>query len=122
MTILRRVADRDRRRLRHRVRRSRCCTSSYRLRPGRPRPAGPPQAIADFNRATATTGRSSHQFLNYVSQTLHGNFGYSYKLNQSVNVAFKANAGVAPSCPGTSLVLAVVIAIPLGIFQAIKRN
>jgi peptide/nickel transport system permease protein len=81
-----------------------------------------PQAIAAFNRDNGFDRSVWAQFLTYVNHTIHGNFGYSYKLNQSVNSLFKENAGRSALLSGVSLVLAVVIAVPLGIAQAVKRN
>jgi peptide/nickel transport system permease protein len=81
-----------------------------------------PQSIAAFNRDHGFDRSVQRQFLTYVNQTIHGNFGFSYKLNQSVNSLFKENAGRSALLSGVSLVLAVVIAIPLGIAQAVKRN
>jgi peptide/nickel transport system permease protein len=62
------------------------------------------------------------QFLSYLNQVIHGNLGYSYKLNQSVVDLLREKAPLSAFVSGTSLVLAVVIAIPLGIFQAVRRN
>jgi peptide/nickel transport system permease protein len=81
-----------------------------------------PQAIAAFNRDHGFDRSVERQFLTYVNQTFHGNFGHSYKLNQSVNSLFKANAGRSALLSGVSLLLAIVVAIPLGIAQAVKRN
>jgi peptide/nickel transport system permease protein len=81
-----------------------------------------PQAIAAFNRVNGYDRPVIHQFFAYVNQTLHGNFGFSYKLNQSVNSLFKENIGRSALLSGTSLVLSVAIAVPLGLSQAIKRN
>jgi len=53
---------------------------------------------------------------------LHGNFGYSYKDNQSVAALFEERWARSLYLSGISLVLAVLIAVPLGIFQAIRRN
>jgi peptide/nickel transport system permease protein len=82
----------------------------------------PPAAIAGFNRAHGYDQPFLRQFVTYVNQTLHGNLGYSYKLNQSVSALFKENAGRSALLSGISLFLAVVIAVPLGIYQAVKRN
>jgi peptide/nickel transport system permease protein len=81
-----------------------------------------PAAIAGFNHANGYDLPFFRQFLRYCNETLHGNLGYSYKLNQSVSALFKENAGRSALLSGTSLFLAVVIAIPLGIYQAVKRN
>jgi peptide/nickel transport system permease protein len=62
------------------------------------------------------------QFLTYMNNVLHGNLGFSDKYNQSVTALFKENIGRSALLSGTSLVLAVLIALPLGIFQAVRRN
>jgi peptide/nickel transport system permease protein len=62
------------------------------------------------------------QYLSYIGNVLHGNFGYSYKVNQSVTALFQERWARSAYLSGISLVLAVVIAVPLGIYQAVKRN
>jgi peptide/nickel transport system permease protein len=82
----------------------------------------PPAAIAGFNHLHGYDQPFLRQFVTYVNQTIHLNFGYSYKLNQSVTDLFKENAARSAYLSGVSVFLAVVIAMPLGIFQAIRRN
>ena len=62
------------------------------------------------------------QFFTYLGHLLHLNFGYSYKLSQSVSALFKENAGRSAYLTLAALILSLVIAIPLGIAQAVKRN
>src|SRR6201981_1835580 len=62
------------------------------------------------------------QYLRYMNQLLHGNLGYSYKLNQSVAALFRERWLRSAYLSGITLFLSVVIAIPLGIYQAVKRN
>jgi peptide/nickel transport system permease protein len=62
------------------------------------------------------------QFLTYLGNLAHLNFGYSYKLSQSVSALFKENAGRSAYLTGAALILSLVIAIPLGIAQAVRRN
>jgi peptide/nickel transport system permease protein len=62
------------------------------------------------------------QYLSYIGNVLHGNFGYSYKVNQSVTALFQERWARSAYLSGISLVLAVLIAVPLGIYQAVKRN
>jgi peptide/nickel transport system permease protein len=62
------------------------------------------------------------QYLKYIKQLLHGNLGYSYAENQSVNSLFAERLARSAYLSGISLLLAIVIALPLGIFQAVKRN
>ena len=62
------------------------------------------------------------QYLRYMNQLLHGNLGYSYKLNQSVTSLFQERWLRSAYLSGITLFLSVVIAVPLGIYQAIRRN
>src|SRR5271169_7107359 len=62
-----------------------------------------PAAIAGFNHANGYDLPFFRQFLRYCNETLHGNLGYSYKLNQSVSALFKENAGRSALLSGTSL-------------------
>jgi len=62
------------------------------------------------------------QYLRYLNQLLHGNLGYSFKLNQSVAALFHERWERSAYLSGITLLLSVVIAIPLGIYQAIRRN
>jgi peptide/nickel transport system permease protein len=62
------------------------------------------------------------QYLRYIDQLLHGNLGYSYKLNQSVASLFRERWLRSAYLSGVTLFLSVVIAIPVGIYQAVRRN
>jgi peptide/nickel transport system permease protein len=62
------------------------------------------------------------QYLRYIGNLLQGNLGYSYKLNQSVTALLGEVWARSAWLSGASLVLSVVIAIPLGVYQAVRRN
>ena len=62
------------------------------------------------------------QYLTYMGHLVHGNLGYSFKVNQSVAALFQERWARSAYLSGMSLLLAVLIAIPLGIYQAVKRN
>jgi peptide/nickel transport system permease protein len=81
-----------------------------------------PKAVAAFNRANGYDDPLVVQYWHYLVQLLHGNLGYSYKLNQSVTAVLGENALRSLYLSGLSLVLAVGIAVPLGIYQAVHRN
>jgi peptide/nickel transport system permease protein len=81
-----------------------------------------PQAVAAYNKANGYDNPLYQQYWDYVVQLLHGNLGYSQKLNQSVDSLLKENTLRSVYLSGVSLVIAIAIAIPLGIYQAIKRN
>jgi peptide/nickel transport system permease protein len=81
-----------------------------------------PAAIAAWNKQHGYDRSEAAQFSSYLGHLAQGNFGYSYKLSQSVAALFKENAGRTAYLSGAALVLALLIAIPLGIYQAVKRN
>lgn len=62
------------------------------------------------------------QIASYVWDIVQFKFGYSYKQGQSVGALLNENAGRTAYLSGAALVLALLIAIPLGIVQAVKRN
>lgn len=62
------------------------------------------------------------QYLSYMNGLLHGNLGYSYSDNQTVASLFAERLARSIYLSGISLLLAILIALPLGIFQAAKRN
>jgi peptide/nickel transport system permease protein len=80
------------------------------------------QAVASWNRVHGFDRPWPAQFLTYLGQVSHGNFGFSYKAGQSVSALFKENAGRSAYLSGAALVLALLVAVPLGIAQAVKRN
>lgn len=80
------------------------------------------QAIVSWNQQHGYDRSEIAQFWSYFTSLLHLDFGYSYKLNQSVNALFKEDLGRSVYLSLVSLVLAIAIAIPLGILQAVKRN
>ena len=79
-------------------------------------------SIAQWNRQHGFDDPWFVQYLRYMDQLLHGNLGYSYKLNQSVTALFRERWLRSAYLSGITLFLSVVIAIPLGIYQAIRRN
>jgi peptide/nickel transport system permease protein len=79
-------------------------------------------AIESWNRSHGFSGSVFAQYWHYVDGVLHGNLGYSYKANQTVAALFQERWARSLYLVGVSTVLAVVIAIPLGIYQAVKRN
>jgi peptide/nickel transport system permease protein len=62
------------------------------------------------------------QYLSFLNQIIHGNLGYSFKQNMSVDAIVSHDLPNDILLVGTSLVLALLIAIPLGMVQAVRRN
>ncbi|TYB69285.1 ABC transporter permease [Nonomuraea sp. PA05] len=80
------------------------------------------EAVAAFDREHGYDRSVIVQYLSYLGGLLQGDLGYSYKLNQSVNALLAENAGRTAMLAGTALVLAIAVAVPLGVYQAVKRN
>jgi peptide/nickel transport system permease protein len=90
-----------------------------------------PAQIAAFNKANGYDDPVIVQYLHYIGiiphggsgpDLLKGNLGYSYVENQSVFALFQERVARSAYLSGISLIIAVIIALPLGIFQAVKRN
>lgn len=81
-----------------------------------------PQQVAAFNRANGLNRPLPLQYVTFLSQLLHGNLGYSFKQNMSVDAIVVHDLPNDLLLVGVSLVLALLIAIPVGILQAVRRN
>ena len=79
-------------------------------------------AIAAWNKENGFDDPVIVQYLRYMNNLLHGNFGYSYAENQTVASLFAERLARSIYLSGISLLIAILIALPLGIFQAVKRN
>jgi len=62
------------------------------------------------------------QYVDWIGQLLRGNLGFSYKQNQSVDSLLGENIPRTLVLVGVSAALALMIAIPVGIYQAVRRN
>jgi peptide/nickel transport system permease protein len=83
--------------------------------------ASPPQ-IAAFDHEYGLDRPLPLQYLAFLNQTIHGNLGYSFKQNMSVDSIVIHDLPNDILLVGGSLVLALLIAIPLGVVQAVRRN
>jgi peptide/nickel transport system permease protein len=81
-----------------------------------------PDAVRSWNKLHGYDRTEIAQMLSYVGHLVRLQFGYSYKLGQSVSQLFKENAGRSAYLSGAALVLSLLVAVPLGIAQAVKRN
>ena len=78
--------------------------------------------VAAWNKQNGFDDPVIVQYLRYMNGLLHGNLGYSYAENQTVAALFAERLARSIYLSGISLLLAILIALPLGIFQAVKRN
>ena len=81
-----------------------------------------PASIAAFNKQNGYDRPVIAQYLSYMNGLVHGNLGYSYAENQTVAALFQERLARSIYLSGISLLLAILIALPLGIFQAVRRN
>ncbi len=81
-----------------------------------------PAQVAAWNKANGYDDPVIVQYFRYMNNLLHGNLGYSYVENQSVFALFQERWARSLYLSGISLLIAVIIALPLGIYQAVKRN
>ncbi len=100
-----------------------------RLIPGNPAIAvmGPsayrnPAAIAQFNRVYGFNRPWYVQYWIWLDHLLHLNLGYSWKLNQSVVSLLGGHLPKTVFLVGISVILALIIAVPIGVLQAVRRN
>ena len=100
-----------------------------RLIPGNPAIAimGPsayrtPAAIAQFDRVYGFNRPWYSQYWLWLDHLLHGNLGYSWNLNQSVASLLSTHLPKTVFLVAISIVLALLIAIPIGVLQAVRRN
>jgi peptide/nickel transport system permease protein len=61
-------------------------------------------------------------YLTWLSRVLHGNLGFSSRLNVSVGTLLAASLPRTLVLTGVSTLLALLIAIPVGLVQAVRRN
>jgi peptide/nickel transport system permease protein len=62
------------------------------------------------------------RYVDFVWQLLQGNLGYSYKLSESVDGLIGQTLPKDAILVGFALVIALLIAIPVGLLQASRRN
>ena len=85
-------------------------------------PRADAQAIAQFNRQNGLDRPLPLQFLSFLGQLLRGNLGFSFKQDMSVDAIVIHDLPNDMLLVGVSLLFALLIAIPVGMLQAIRRN
>lgn len=78
--------------------------------------------IDEFNHENGFDLPVHEQYFRYVDKLAHGDLGYSYRLNQEVTDAIAQRLPKTIVLSLMSTFLAIIIAIPLGVWQAVKRN
>jgi peptide/nickel transport system permease protein len=85
-------------------------------------PKAQPIAIAQFNKVNGLDLPLWDQFAHYVWNLSRFDLGRSYTLNQSVTSLIAEALPKTLILVGLSTLLALVIAIPMGIYQVVRRN
>jgi len=81
-----------------------------------------PQAIALFNHQNGLDQPVFVQYWDFLKKLTHGNLGYSYQFNRSTDSLLSGELPKDLFLGGVSLILSLVIAIPVGVAQAVRRN
>src|ERR1700733_2379075 len=81
-----------------------------------------PQAIALFNHQNGLDQPVYVQYWDFLKKLTHGNLGYSYQFNRSTDSLLSGELPKDLFLGGVSLILSLVIAIPVGVAQAVRRN
>jgi peptide/nickel transport system permease protein len=81
-----------------------------------------PRAIQQFNVANGYNRSLPMQYLLYIGRLLHGNLGFSYHFDQSVASLLALDLPKSALLVGASYVIALLIAIPMGVVQGLRRN
>ncbi|HZD66955.1 MAG TPA: ABC transporter permease [Acidimicrobiales bacterium] len=97
------------------------------LMPGGPARAmlGPRATPAQIHHFIVVNGYNKPiyvQYGHYLDKLIHGNLGYSYHFNLSVNALLAQDLPKSALLVGLSYIVALIVAIPLGILQAVRRN
>ena len=79
-------------------------------------------AVAAFNHANGYDRPIVIQYAIWVGHLAQGNLGYSFKLNQSVASLIANRLPKTIVLVGLANLVALVIAVPLGLLQAARRN
>src|SRR6202140_4769465 len=85
-------------------------------------PAATPQSIAEIRKSLGLDRSLPDQFARYVNDLAHGNFGNSLSTGRPVATEISSRLPASAELTLTGLFLAIVIAVPLGIFAAVKQG
>ncbi|HEY3954533.1 MAG TPA: ABC transporter permease [Streptosporangiaceae bacterium] len=78
--------------------------------------------ISAFNKSQGYDDPLIVQYLRYLGQLLQGQLGYSYQLNENVGTLLVQRLPKTLVLTVIGVLVALLIAIPLGLLQAIRRN
>ncbi|WP_329454074.1 ABC transporter permease [Streptomyces sp. NBC_01497] len=85
-------------------------------------PQASAQQLADFNHDQGLDKSLPVQYVYYLGRLLHGDFGTSYTLNEPVSQLIVQRLPKTLVLTVLSAVIGLLLAIPLGMWQAVRRN
>jgi peptide/nickel transport system permease protein len=81
-----------------------------------------PQLLAAFDRQYGFDKPWFAQYLVWLGHLLHGDLGFSWTLDQSVSSLLGSHLPKTIWLVGVSVTLALMVAVPIGLWQAARRN
>jgi peptide/nickel transport system permease protein len=84
-------------------------------------PRATPEQVAHYNQLYGFDQPFYVQYVKWLGQLVHGNLGFSVKLNQSVTSLIAQDLPKTIVLVGLGTVVSLLFGIPLGLYQAVKR-
>ncbi|HEY6538049.1 MAG TPA: ABC transporter permease [Candidatus Dormibacteraeota bacterium] len=81
-----------------------------------------PQQVAELTKQYGFDKPLWYQYGAWVNNLIHLNLGYSYKQNEQVTTLLSQRIPKTLFLVASSLICAVILAVPLGVMQAVRRN
>ena len=84
-------------------------------------PRATPEQVAHYNQLYGFDQPFYVQYIKWIGQLVHGNIGFSAKLNQSVTSLLAQDLPKTLILVSLGTVVSLLFGIPLGLYQAVKR-
>jgi peptide/nickel transport system permease protein len=84
-------------------------------------PRATPEQVAHYNQLYGFDQPFYVQYIKWLGQLVHGNLGFSTKLNQSVTSLLAQDLPKTIILVSLGLMVSLLFGIPLGLYQAVKR-